>query len=473
MATTVAAIINIEDDILSEIPSCAELNPSKSLKKRDARQRTTSDKETVQTQHYHHQPTDKHDEDENHTKINLPSSEAEDETDAETETEDEIWENSSFIEAAFEQLEDSHIPTPNTISTGHECTAEESVLYRRLLHQAGVQEFIRQTLETGEVSARKLCTAFGLRVPFLEGRPDEAYYKILGLAIQRELQKRIKLAEWNTIDDAVRLLVRARNVIVVTGAGISTSLGIPDFRSKHNGLYARLEHLGLSDPQEVFDVELFREDPTVFYSVAKDILPETKRFTPTHGFVKMLQDRGKLLVNYTQNIDNIEDYAGVEAGRLIQCHGSFATATCQKCWHKVDGDEIHDDIKAGRIPKCAVCVYKAQQFKPVALKRKRSSDHRSRSGQRKYEDTSDEEEEDFAEEPGVMKVKYYIPAQFSIKLLTFLAAGYHFLRRKPARYIPRPSARYRLLNRRSSDRYRHQFESRPCRRNPEFRVQSE
>ena len=107
------------------------------------------------------------------------------------------------------------------------------------------------------------------------------------------------------------LIKKSKNIIVLTGAGISTSLGIPDFRSKDIGLYTKLEHLGLSDPQEVFDIETFREDPTIFYSVARDILPSTDRFTPTHAFIAMLQNKGKLLTNYSQNIDNIESVAGI------------------------------------------------------------------------------------------------------------------------------------------------------------------
>lgn len=48
---------------------------------------------------------------------------------------------------------------------------------------------------------------------------------------------------------------------LLTQKQISTSLGIPDFRSKGSGLYSRLEGLGLSDPQEVFDIDVFNDDP--------------------------------------------------------------------------------------------------------------------------------------------------------------------------------------------------------------------
>ena len=160
------------------------------------------------------------------------------------------------------------------------------------------------------------------------------------------------MTKYNTVDDAVALLHKCNNIIVLTGAGISTSLGIPDFRSKGTGLYSKLEHLGLNDPQEVFDITVFRQDPSIFYSVARDILPNHDRFTPTHAFIKLLQDKGKLLTNYSQNIDNLEAKAGISRDKLVQCHGSFATATCTKCGRKVPGESIFAQIKAGDIPRC-------------------------------------------------------------------------------------------------------------------------
>lgn len=184
---------------------------------------------------------------------------------------------------------------------------------------------------------------------------------------------------------------------------ISTSLGIPDFRSKDTGLYSKLEHLGLSDPQEVFDIQVFREDPSIFFSIAKDILPTEKKYSPTHGFIRLLQDKGKLLTNYTQNIDNIEGNAGVLAKNMVQCHGSFATATCVKCQFKVNGDAIFDEIKEGKIPECSACKERIAEeaLQPQGLKRKRSSNGQQKD--RKVDDSSDEDDYEIPT-PGVMKV---------------------------------------------------------------------
>lgn len=199
------------------------------------------------------------------------------------------------------------------------CTPDEAIAYRNQLRVLGPEEFCRRTIDAGIISAKKLLTAFGVRPPdCFEGQEDDAYRSLLVLAISRELSKRAKLPQYNSVDDAVELLKKSKNIIVLTGAGISTSLGIPDFRSAGTGLYSKLEHLGLNDPQEVFNIEIFKEDPTIFFSVAKDILPETKRFTPTHAFIALLQKKGKLLTNYSQNIDNIEAHAGISRDKLVQ-----------------------------------------------------------------------------------------------------------------------------------------------------------
>lgn len=261
-------------------------------------------------------------------------------------------------------------------------------------------------MEADVITAKKLLTAFGFKPPpFLEGCEDEAYYPLLSMAVSRELDRRLKLPQYNTVDDAVDLLKKSKNIIVITGAGISTSLGIPDFRSKDIGLYATLEELGLDDPQQVFDIDLFRDDPTIFYSVAKRILPENTKFSPTHAFIRLLQDKEKLLTNYSQNIDNLEAAAGVKGEKLIQCHGSFATATCQKCCAKVAGAEIFDDIKSSRLPQCKECLKTLQVSKPT-FKRKRSSTGSLKKKTKRWDGKDDSSEDESVYEipqAGIMK----------------------------------------------------------------------
>ncbi|KUI69811.1 NAD-dependent protein deacetylase hst1 [Cytospora mali] len=304
---------------------------------------------------------------------------------------DNSWETESLLIDMLDGLADE-----DEINDGDWCTPEEAVTYRQQLRTLGPETLIDRTVEAGVISAKKLLTAFGVRPPaFLEGQPDEVYHNLLILAMSRELSKRAKLANYNTIDDAVKLLKESKNVIVLTGAGISTSLGIPDFRSKGTGLYSKLAHLGLNDPQEIFDIELFRDDPSMFYSVARDILVETERFSPTHAFIALLEKKGKLLTNYSQNIDNLESKAGISPDKLIQCHGSFATATCITCGHQAPGETIFPDLKAGQIPRCPQCSAPRRPTTTTnSRKRKLGKDGTDKKPRRRrgdYESASDSE----------------------------------------------------------------------------------
>ncbi|KAJ4131627.1 NAD-dependent histone deacetylase sir2 [Fusarium equiseti] len=327
----------------------------------------------------------------------------------------ESWETDSLFEDAFEELSGD-----NTVALDDPklCTPEEASRLRRELREYGPTAFCQRTVDAGHYTARKLLSAFGIRPPaFLEGENDDAYFHLLSLAITRELGKRAKLLRYNTVDDAVDLIAKSNNIVLITGAGISTSLGIPDFRSKGTGLYSKLEHLGLSDPQEVFDIGVFKHDPTIFYSVAKDILPSTDRYTPTHKFIAMLHEKGKLLTNYSQNIDNLEVKAGVPKDKLIQCHGSFGTATCVQCGYKCEGEKIFPEIKADKIPRCPRCIQTLRPAGPPKRKRSAGSEKKRR---RWDADSSDESEYDIPE-AGVMKpdITFFgeaLPDEFSRRL---------------------------------------------------------
>ncbi|XP_076445530.1 uncharacterized protein LOC143283233 isoform X2 [Babylonia areolata] len=165
---------------------------------------------------------------------------------------------------------------------------------------------------------------------------------------------RTKLSHINTMQDVVELLKKCQNIIVLTGAGVSVSCGIPDFRSQ-NGIYARLaeDFPDLPNPQSMFDINYFKSDQRPFFKFAKEIYPGQFEPSPCHKFIRLLETHGKLLRNYTQNIDTLEKVAGVE--RAIECHGSFATATCMVCKYKVDKEAIRKDIFDQVIPRCPQC----------------------------------------------------------------------------------------------------------------------
>lgn len=172
--------------------------------------------------------------------------------------------------------------------------------------------------------------------------------------ILSEPPKRRKLPSVNSLQDVVDLIDRSKKIIVLTGAGISVSSGIPDFRSR-DGIYARLsvDFPDLPDPQAMFDISYFHKDQRPFFKFAKEIYPGQFQPSICHKFIKQIERNGKLLRNYTQNIDTLEQSVGIE--RVITCHGSFKTATCMNCKHRVSCEEIRDDIFAQRIPICDQC----------------------------------------------------------------------------------------------------------------------
>jgi NAD-dependent histone deacetylase SIR2 len=104
-------------------------------------------------------------------------------------------------------------------STDQVCSKEESEHLRKRLREVGIEQFIRETLISGRYSALKLCSAFRVNVSaFAEN--DEALYHLLGFALHRELSLRRRLEQYQTIDDAAGLLNNAKNILVITGAGV-------------------------------------------------------------------------------------------------------------------------------------------------------------------------------------------------------------------------------------------------------------
>ncbi|XP_068710543.1 NAD-dependent protein deacetylase sirtuin-1-like [Montipora foliosa] len=178
-------------------------------------------------------------------------------------------------------------------------------------------------------------------------------WKII-IDILTEPHPRQKLDHINSLDDVVELLQGSKNIVVLTGAGVSVSCGIPDFRSR-DGVYAKLsvEYPDLPDPQAMFDIEYFCQNPRPFFKFAKEIYPGQFQPSLSHQFIKNLESKGQLLKNYSQNIDTLEQIAGIT--RVIQCHGSFSTASCTNCKHQVSCEAIREDIFRQIIPLCPKC----------------------------------------------------------------------------------------------------------------------
>ncbi|XP_043686014.1 NAD-dependent protein deacetylase sirtuin-2 isoform X2 [Vespula pensylvanica] len=144
-------------------------------------------------------------------------------------------------------------------------------------------------------------------------------------------------------------------IITMAGAGISTSAGIPDFRSSSSGLYHNLEKYNLPHPQAVFELDFFMENPEPFFTLAKQLLPEGFKPTLCHYFIRLLWEKGLLLRHYTQNIDTLERIAGLPTEKLIEAHGTFHTGHCLKCKAPYTLEWMKEKILESVIPKCEEC----------------------------------------------------------------------------------------------------------------------
>ena len=146
----------------------------------------------------------------------------------------------------------------------------------------------------------------------------------------------------------------AEKIVVMTGAGISTAAGIPDFRSPDTGLYANLARLNLPYAEAVFDISYFRRNPDPFYILAKELYPGQFHPTISHAFVALLEKKELLLKLFTQNIDTLERKAGVPGEQIVEAHGSFSSQRCIDCKTEFPGDRMMDMIIKGEVPHCEV-----------------------------------------------------------------------------------------------------------------------
>eukprot|EP01084_Bolivina_argentea_P105291 188498_1 len=147
---------------------------------------------------------------------------------------------------------------------------------------------------------------------------------------------------------------KVKNIITMSGAGISTSCGIPDFRSPKTGLYHNLEKYNLENPQDIFTLSYFYKNPEPFFTLSKELMPVDNEYKPsiTHYFIKLLNDKGLLLRHYTQNIDGLEVLSGLPENKCIEAHGHYRSGTCLNCKKKYSSKYFSPQIMNNKIPKC-------------------------------------------------------------------------------------------------------------------------
>lgn len=151
--------------------------------------------------------------------------------------------------------------------------------------------------------------------------------------------------------DAARCAAWIRDrgpVVALTGAGVSTAAGIPDFRGPQ-GLYVTRRY----DPERVFELRAFLDDPVPFFDFSRDFLQVLDEVEPTatHRFLAELERQGRLTAVVTQNIDALHQRAGSQ--RVLEVHGSYWTSTCLGCGATFSAERLRHEILSSQVARCA------------------------------------------------------------------------------------------------------------------------
>lgn len=152
------------------------------------------------------------------------------------------------------------------------------------------------------------------------------------------------------IHKAISLVQQAGTIVALTGAGLSTPSGIPDFRSPESGVWQNV------DPMEVASIYAFHQDPRPFYRWLHP-LAQTVRHAqpnPAHLALAEMEQSGRLIAVITQNIDLLHGRAGSKI--VYEVHGHMRELTCTICQQIFDSDEFMPDyLETGDVPLCPAC----------------------------------------------------------------------------------------------------------------------
>jgi NAD-dependent deacetylase len=152
----------------------------------------------------------------------------------------------------------------------------------------------------------------------------------------------------NSVEQLSKWVQSATSIVALTGAGISTASGIPDFRSA-SGIYSVERNVN------IFDLDAFRRDPSIFYNFARKFYPQVRAAQPNAAHRALAAMDNTIVV--TQNVDGYHQRAGSDP--VYTVHGNHIFSTCQSCGAEIETDVLMPIIERGDIPHC-VCggVYK-------------------------------------------------------------------------------------------------------------------
>lgn len=153
----------------------------------------------------------------------------------------------------------------------------------------------------------------------------------------------------NKIEKVLDILLDSTHCIALTGAGISTLSGIPDFRSPHTGLWNRY------DAEKIFLINHFYKTPEYFFNFAREFLPVFQKCQPNiiHNLLTVLQRLGIIKRVITQNIDMLHQRAG--STDVLELHGSPERNYCLECHAVYRIDEFMHMLSTQEIPRCETC----------------------------------------------------------------------------------------------------------------------
>lgn len=148
------------------------------------------------------------------------------------------------------------------------------------------------------------------------------------------------------------LIEKSHSTVVMSGAGISTLSGIPDFRSTH-GIYS--DSWNGMNVEQILDIGFFKLHPDIFYAWAKDVWYKLEDYEPNivHTTLAKLESKGYLDGIFTQNIDMLHTRAGSK--KVYEVHGSAKHQYCTNCGEHYDYKDIAPIVLNNEVPHCKRC----------------------------------------------------------------------------------------------------------------------
>ena len=157
------------------------------------------------------------------------------------------------------------------------------------------------------------------------------------------------------LEEVAGWLRDARSIVVLTGAGISTESGIPDFRGP-DGLWTRNP-----DAERASDIRYYRSDPELrrrnWHARATNGMWDVEP-NDGHRALVDLADVARLSLLVTQNVDGLHQRAGSDPDRVVEVHGTTHRVKCLRCTYRAPMEDALVRVRAGEAdPDCPRCGY--------------------------------------------------------------------------------------------------------------------